>query len=94
MLPLISAVLSTAIGALGTISVLIFLLVGSANSSAETYAGLKRWMLIAGVIGLSAMVGAAFAMFHGRHLLAAGIGGAPALVVAALILWLAIAQVR
>ena len=78
------AILSTFAGAAASLVMIVLLLAGSPNSSPQQLAQIKWMMIGVALMALAGIVGAIWAMVLGRHLLASGIGIAPALGVVAL----------
>ncbi|HMN97355.1 MAG TPA: hypothetical protein PKC43_12855 [Phycisphaerales bacterium] len=86
------AILSTACGVLGTLSLLILCVAGAPNSSAAQAASIRLWAIATIIGGIAAVAGAIIFLRAGQPLAAAIVGGLPAAVVVALMAWVTIAH--
>jgi hypothetical protein len=84
------AVAGVALGALGTLTWLVFLLASSPNSSPQQAQAIRWMMLAAAIIGLATFVGGIWLTAAGRPGLGGAIGAVPmaALFVAMIVLTL------
>lgn len=81
----IFAVLSAVAGGLATLTMLVMLMAGGANSSPAQITQIKWMMIGVALVGVIGLGGAVWAMIAGKPWLGAGLGIAPAVVVIAMI---------
>lgn len=82
------ALIAMAVGAIMTPAMIVLLLAGAPNSSAEPLGGIYRLMALVAAVGLAGFAASIAALARGKAALAILIGIAPALFVGGLFIFL------
>jgi hypothetical protein len=90
--PFFLSILANIAGALASLTMLVFILAGSANSSERQLLVMKLWCAGIAVGGLACFIGAIALMAGGRPWPAALVGLAPAAFLVVVMLYLAITK--
>lgn len=83
---LITALLSTAAGACGTIGLLVLCVASAPNSSEAQAAQIRFWAITASAVGVITLIGAITLLVFARPWLAAAVGGLPMAVLIGLLI--------
>lgn len=87
LLPTILAALSTVIGLLSCLTLVVLLLASGANSTPAQAAQIKMLVLVTLCAGMAALVGAVLCLIWGRPWTAAIVGGVPTVWMIGFITW-------
>jgi hypothetical protein len=81
-------------GLLGTLTLVVFMAAGGANSTPAAAQTIVRLMWATGFVGLLCMAGSVAAIYGGKPGVGSIVGGMPFIVLTVLFLWTAISSIR